>query len=167
MHRHEAAEPRRVVRFAAVLVLGLAPVVCAAEKFAYFGTQPDGSEIFVQAAPPAQRADGKHQGWFRTVPKAPQPVTDQFGFERRYTDFLALNVADCSVRRMGAAAMHYRDDAGTVVARFELAPRAIEYREVGPSTLGANMLTWLCAPPPPPAPSGRAPPSAAAQTPFK
>jgi hypothetical protein len=164
MPAHDDARPPRIVHLAAALALGLLAATCAAEKFVYFGAQPDGSEIFVQVTPPAHRTDGKVQGWFRTVPKAPRPVTDEFGFERPWVDFVALNVADCDVRRMAAAAIHYRDAAGTVVAKFELAPNAIDYREVGPSTLGANMLAWLCAPP---APGGRLPPSAASQTPFK
>jgi hypothetical protein len=159
-----AAAPPAIVRIGALLALALAPVVCAAERFTHLGTQPDGAEIYIQVSPPALRIDGKYQGWFRTVPKAPQPVTDEFGFERRYVDFLALNVADCRAQRMGAAAMHYRDDTGTVVARFELHPAEIEYRKVRPGTLGESMLTSLCTPRPPP---GRAPPSAASQTPFK
>ena len=153
-----------VAGIAALLAFALLPVVCAAERFTYLGTQPDGAEIYVQVTPPALRTDGRVQGWFRTALLAPRSVTDEFGFERRYVDFLALNVADCAARRMGAAAMHYRDGSGTVVARFELAPAAIEFREVRPGTLGENMLMSLCTPRPPSAP---APPSAAAQTPFK
>jgi hypothetical protein len=163
-HRPAAPYSSGIVRFAACLALALVPAVAGAERFTYLGTQPDGAEIYVQVSPPALRKDGKLQGWFRTVPAAPTPVTDEFGFERRYVDFLALNVADCSTRRMGAAAMHYRDDKGTVVARFELAPTAIEYRDVRPGTLGENMLLSLCTPRPPSAPL---PPSAASQTPFK
>jgi hypothetical protein len=151
-------------RLAALLALALAPFTCGAERFTHFGTQPDGSEVYVQVTPPTLRKDGRYEAWFRTVPKAPQPVTDAFGFERSYVDFLALNVADCSARRMGAAAMHYRDAAGTVVARFELPPAEIEYRAVRPGTLGENMLTAVCAPRPPPA---KAPPSAAGGSPFK
>jgi hypothetical protein len=162
-HLRDAA-PGGALRLAAILALGLVPIVCAAEKFIFFGAQPDGAEIYVQASPPTLRTDGKSHGWFRTVPQAPQAVTDQFGFERRYADFLALNVADCNVRRMGAASIHYRDSTGTVVARFELPPAEMEYRDVRPGTLGDNMLTWLCSPRPPP---GRAPPSAAGQSPFK
>ena len=85
------------------------------------------------------RKDGKLQGWFRTVPKAPATVTDEFGFERRYRDMLALNVADCFNRRMGAAAMTYRDEKGAVVARFDATPGAIDYREVKAGTLGESM----------------------------
>lgn len=140
--------------------LGIGP--CAAETFVLFGTQPDGSEIFVQASPAAARSDGRYQGWFRTVPKAPKPITDEFGFPRPYVDFLALNVADCATRRMASASMHYRDDKGVVVARFELPSRDLQYREVRPGTLGENMLVWLCSPRPPSAKI----PSAASQSPF-
>jgi hypothetical protein len=152
------------VRIGFLLALALVPAISAAERFTYLGTQPDGSELYVQFTPPVLRTDGRYQGWFRTVPKTPAPVTDEFGFERRYVDFIALNVADCAARRMGAAAMHYRDDAGNVVARFELLPAAVEYREVRPGTLGESMLTALCTPRPPP---GKAPPSAASQSPYK
>ncbi len=160
-----AGAPAAIGRIGALLALALAlaPGIAAAERFTYLGTQPDGAEIFFQVSPPARRADGRVQGWFRTALLAPKSVTDEFGFERRYVEFLALNVADCATRHMGAAAMHYRDATGTVVARFELAPDAIEYREVRPGTLGENMLSALCAPRPPSAPV----PSAAAQTPFK
>ena len=151
-------------RAAAAFALTLAPIVCAAEKFVHFGGQPDGSEIFVQAAPASVRKDGRLQGWFRTVPKAPAPVTDEFGFERRYHDMLALNVADCFNRRMGVATMTYRDDKGTAVARFDAAARAIEYRDIKPGTLAESMFTWLCAPRPR---SAAPPPSAASQSPFK
>ena len=90
-------------RMAIAFALGVAPVACLAEKFVPFGGQPDGSEIFVQEAPATVRKDGKLQGWFRTVPKGKATVTDEFGFERPYRDMLALNVADCFNRRMGAA----------------------------------------------------------------
>ena len=134
----------------------------AAETFTLLGTQPDGSQVYVQTTPATVRGDGRLQGWFRTVPKSPKPVTDEFGFERAYTDFLALNVAECSPRRMAAIAMHYRDGEGVIVARFELPPRDVEYREVKSGTLGDNMLAWLCAPLPPSAKI----PSAAKQSPF-
>jgi hypothetical protein len=163
MRHPGTAGPPVAGRITALLALFLIPIVAVAERFTYLGMQPDGAEIYIQVSPPARRADGRVQGWFRTVPPTPKVMTDEFGFERRYVDFLALNVADCGSRRMGAAAMHYRDDTGTVVARFELAPAAIEYRGVGPGTLGENMLTSLCAPRPPSAQV----PSAAAQTPFK
>jgi hypothetical protein len=163
------AGARPLLPRAAVLALGLLPTLCAAEKFTFFGAQPDGATIYVQASPPGQRRDGKMQAWFRTVPAAPQAVTDQFGFERRYADFLALNVAECDLRVMGVASLHYRDDKGDAVARFELPAREIEYRQVVPGTLGENMLTWLCAPQPPATPRapGRLPPSAAGQKPFQ
>jgi hypothetical protein len=148
---------------AVAVALGLTSFACVAEKFVPFGGQPDGSEIFVQEAPAIVRKDGKLQGWFRTVPKAKATVTDEFGFERRYRDMLALNVADCFNRRMGAATMTYRDDKDGVVARFDAAAGAIEYREIKPGTLGESMFTWLCAP----RPRSATPPSAASQSPFK
>ena len=155
---------RDVARAVIALAVSLAPLVCAAEKFVHFGEQPDGSQIFVQESPATVRKDGKLQGWFRTVPNAPTPVTDEFGFERRYRDMLALNVADCFNRRMGTAVMTYRDDKGTVVARFDAAAGAIEYRDVKAGTLGESMFTWLCAP----RPRSATPPSAAgAPSPFK
>jgi hypothetical protein len=150
-------------RASVAVALGLTPFACLAEKFVPFGGQPDGSEIFVQEAPATVRKDGKLQGWFRTVPKGNATVTDEFGFERRYRDMLALNVADCFHRRMGAAMMTYRDDKSAVVARFDAAPGAIEYREVKPGTLGESMFTWLCAP----RPRSATPPSAASESPFK
>jgi hypothetical protein len=149
-------------RAAAALVLAGIAATSSAETFVLFGTQPDGSEIFVQASPAALRGDGRYQGWFRTLPKAPKPITDEFGFPRPYVDFLALNVADCATRRMASASMHYRDDKGVVVARFELPSRDLQYREVRPGTLGENMLVWLCSPRPPSAKV----PSAASQSPF-
>lgn len=155
----------RVARWAqgVLALLALASSVAGhAESFLFLGSQPDGSEIFVQASPPALRTDGRFQGWFRTVPKTPAPITDAYGFERRYTDFVALNVADCLNKTMAAAAMHYRDEQGTIVARFELAPRDIEYRKVRPGTLGESMFAQLCTPRPPSAKI----PSAAAERPF-
>ena len=155
---------RDVARAVVTLALSLTTIVCAAEKFVIFGEQPDGSQIFVQEAPASVRKDGKLQGWFRTVPKAPGPVADEFGFERRYRDMLALNVADCFNRRMGTAVMTYRDDKGAVVARFDAAAGAIEYRDVKAGTLGESMFTWLCSP----RPRSATPPSAAgAPSPFK
>jgi hypothetical protein len=133
-----------------------------AETFVYFGEQPDGSEIFVQSSPPALRNDGRFQAWFRTVPKKPEPVTDSFGFERRYVDFLALNVADCLNKTMAATAMHYRDEQGAIVARFEMPPRDIEFRNVRGGTLGGDMLVYLCTP----RPRSAKVPSAAAERPF-
>lgn len=152
-----------VTRTAVALALALAPLAGAAEKFVPFGEQPDGSQIYVQAAPAAERKDGKLQGWFRTLPKDPAPVTDSFGFERKYREMLALNVADCFNRRMGSALMVYRDAKGADVARFDAAG-AIEYRDVKAGTLGESMFTWLCTP----RPRSAAPPSAAgAPSPFK
>jgi hypothetical protein len=147
---------------AVALALALYAAPGTAETFVLLGTQPDGAAVFVQASPAALRSDGRYQGWFRTVPKSPKPVTDEFGFARPYVDFLALNVADCATRRMAAAAMHYRDDKGVIVARFELPSRELQYREVRPGTLGENMLAWLCTPRPPSAKI----PSAASQSPF-
>jgi len=163
LHRGADPQPRHALCIVALVALALVPAVANGERFTYLGTQPDGAEIYVQVSPPALRKDGRVQGWFRTVPPATAAVTDEFGFERRYADLLALNVADCTNRRMGAAAMHYRDDTGTVVAKFELAPDAIEYRDVRPGTLGENMLMSLCTPRLP----SRLPPSAAGQAPFK
>ncbi len=153
-----------VTRAAMALALALAPLACAAERFVAFGEQPDGSQIFVQEAEASLRRDGSLEGWFRTVPRKPAPITDEFGFERRYRDMLALNVADCHSRRMGAATMAYRDDKGTVLARFDAAPGAVEFREVRPGTLAESMFNWLCTPRPR---SAAPPPSAASQSPFK
>lgn len=153
-----------VSRAAMAFALTLAPLVCAAEKFVPFGEQPDGSQLFVQEAAATSRKDGRLEGWFRTLPKAPAPITDEFGFERRYRDMLALNVADCFNRRMGAAVLAYRDAKGTVLARFDAVPGAIEFREVKPGTLAESMFTWLCTPRPR---SAAPPPSAASQSPFK
>jgi hypothetical protein len=159
-----ASSTREVAHALGTLALLLTPIVCAAEKFVHFGSQPDGSQIYVQEAPATVRKDGRLQGWFRTVPKAPAPVTDAFGFERRYRDMLGLNVADCFNRRMGTAVMTYRDEKGNVVAQFDAAAGAIEYREVKAGTLGESMFTWLCAP----RPRSATPPSAAgAPSPFK
>ena len=69
--------------------------------------------------------------------------------KQKYTDMLALNVADCPVLRMGAASMLYRDAKGKVVARFELPANSVEYVDVKPGTIGATMLDWLCASPKP------------------
>lgn len=152
-----------VARATLTLALALTPIVGAAETFVHFGDQPDGSVIFVQKAPASVRADGKLQGWFRTVPKAPAPVTDEFGFERRYRDMLALNVADCFNRRMGVAVLTYRNDKDETVARFDAAAGAIEFRDVKPGTLAESMLVWLCSPRPRSAP----PPAVGGQSPFK
>jgi hypothetical protein len=135
----------------------------AAEKFVFFGEQPDGTVIYVQAEPAAVRKDGRLQGWFRTVPKAPASVADDNGVQRSYDEMLALNVAECSTKRMGAASMTYRDATGGVVANFRAAPEPIDYRPFKPGTLAENMFTWLCAPKPRSAPV----PSAASQSPFR
>jgi hypothetical protein len=134
----------RAARAAAVLALASFATLCAGEKFVYLGTQPDGSEIHVQAAPATTLPDGRRQGWFRMVPKVPQTVTDEYGFSRQYADMLALNVADCSAQSMGAASMTYRDGTGTAVARFELPPPLVELRTVRHDTLGESMFVWLC-----------------------
>jgi hypothetical protein len=149
---------------AAAFALALAAVPCSAEKFVPLGEQPDGSRVFVQATPAAVRKTGELEGWFRTLPAAPAPITDEFGFARRYRDMLALNVADCFHRRMGAAAMVYRDAKGEIVARFDAAPGAIDFRDVKAGTLAESMFTWLCTPRPK---GGALPPSAAQQSPFK
>jgi hypothetical protein len=155
----------RAAAAVSALALALMPLACAAEKFVYLGTQPDGAELFVQASPPTSRADGKRQGWFRSVPTTPQRVNDEYGFERQYDDVLAFNVADCATRSMGATSIVYRDDKGTALARFELPADEIEYRKVKPATLGDIMLNWLCATPKKPA----APPATSPGTasPFK
>jgi hypothetical protein len=131
------------------------PALCAAEKFVPLGVQPDGAEVSVQDSPPRAYAGGRRQGWFRILPQSPRTITDETGAKQKYTDMLALNVADCPVLRMGAASMLYRDSRGKVVARFELPANSVEYVDVKPGTIGATMLEWLCAPPkparPPPA----------------
>jgi hypothetical protein len=147
----------------AMLVLAAIPRPGHAERFVLLGVQPDGSEIFVQAEPAAVRGDGALQGWFRTVPKSPQPISDEYGFERRYRDMIALNVADCFNRRMGTTTMVYRDAKGEAVARFDATPGTVDYRPVKPGSLGESMFDWLCSPRPRSAP----PPSAAQQSPFK
>lgn len=129
------------------------PALCAAEKFVPFGVQPDGSEVQVQATPPVRLTDGRRQGWFRTTAKTPRTIADEHGTKQRYSEMLALNVADCPVRRMGAAMLVYRDAKGKQLAQFDLPPKAVEYVDVKPGTLGASMLEWLCAAPAPaPAP---------------
>ena len=147
------------------MALALVSLSCAAEKFVYLGTQPDGAELFVQASPPFSRSDGKRQGWFRTVPTAPQSVKDEYGFERQYDDMLALNIADCATRSMGVTSIVYRDDKGAALARFERPADEIEYRKVKAATLGNTMLDWLCATPK----KASAPPAASPGTasPFK
>jgi hypothetical protein len=130
---------------ATMLAFALAPAPCAAEKFIPLGTQPDGAHLYVQAAPPTILPDGRRQGWFRTVPKAAESVTDELGVEQQYTEMLGLNVADCKSRVMGSASMTYRDASGTVVAQFELPPKDVELVKVRANTLGDAMFAWLCA----------------------
>ena len=127
------------------LALASASAPSAAEKFVPLGTQPDGAVIYVQAAPPTVLPDGKRQGWFRTVPRAAESVTDELGVPQQYTEMLGLNVADCKSRTMGSASMTYRDASGTVVAQFELPPRQVELVNVRTNTLGDAMFAWLCA----------------------
>ena len=134
---------RAAIAFAALL--STLPVLAATEKFVYLGAQPDGVEIFVQASPPIVAADGRREAWFRTVPKTPQPINDENGATQNYTDMLAFNVADCSKRTMGAAAMIYRDDKQGTVARFEIPPNELELRPIKANTLGDAMLGRLCA----------------------
>jgi len=139
-----------------LLMLVALPTLCDAETFVPLGMQPDGSEVSVQASPPSTYSSGRRQGWFRTTPKTPKSIADEKGVKQKYAELLALNVADCPVRRMGAASLLYRDAKGKVVAHFDLPPNSVEYVDVKPGTLGASMLDWLCTPPRP----------AAAPTPF-
>ena len=122
----------------------LVPSVCAAEKFVFLGSQPDGTALYVQASPPGVAPDGSRQGWFRSTPKAPLPINDGYGQTRQYVELLAYNVADCSKRTMAASAMIYHDDKDAVVARFEIPPKELELQKVKPNTLGEAMLDWLC-----------------------
>ena len=110
---------------AGVFALAFFPGVCSAEKFVYLGSQPDGIEVHVQVSPPVAVADGKRQGWFRTMLKKAQPINNEYGETRQYSEMLALNVADCATRTMGAAAMVYYDDKNTIVARFEIPPKEL------------------------------------------
>ena len=154
--------PARFAR-AARVALALVPALAAAETFVAFGTQPDGARVYVQSSPPAQLADGRRQGWFRTVARGSESVRDEYGVVQQYHELLALNVADCKARRMGAASMTYRDDHGVVVARFELKPAEVELVGVRANTLGESMFGWLCTPPTPKA----TPPLPSAGSPFK
>ena len=155
----------RIARCGAIAIAAAVasmPALCATEKFVYLGAQPDGVEIYVQASPPTTGADGRRQGWFRTVPKAPQPINDEHGAPQQYTDMLAFNVADCAKRTMGASAMIYRDDKQATVARFEIPPKELELRPIKANTLGDAMLGRLCAPTkkpvaPPPSPGTASP----------
>src|SRR6266540_7540984 len=107
----------KAARASTLLAFALASAPCIAEKFVSFGTQPDGAELYVQAAPPLTLPNGKRQGWFRTVPRTPQSVTDELGVTQQYTEMLGLNIADCASRVMGSASMTYRDATGTIVAK--------------------------------------------------
>ena len=144
--------------------LTLAPAICAADNFVYLGSQPDGAEVYVQTLPPVAAADGRRQGWFRTTLKKPQPINDANGETRQYVSMLAYNVADCSKRTMGAAAMIYHDDKLAVVARFEVPPKELELRKIKANTLGDSMLNWLCATKKPPSPVVKSP---GTDSPFK
>jgi len=157
---------RRSSTVAAALAASLAalPALAATEKFVYLGAQPDGVEVYVQASPPTNAADGRRQGWFRTVPKTPLAINDENGAARQYADMLAFNVADCPKRTMGAAAMIYRDDKQATVARFEIPAKELELRSIKANTLGDSMLNWLCAPKKKPA---APPPSPGTASPYK
>jgi hypothetical protein len=147
-----------------VATLVAVPALCATEKFVFLGAQPDGVEIYVQASAPIAGADGRRQAWFRTVPKTPQTINDENGAAREYSDMLAYNVADCKKRTMAAAAMIYRDDKQTTVARFEIPPKELELRPIKANTLGEAMLGRLCAPEKKPAPPAMSPGTA---SPYK
>ena len=151
--RRFVAAHRGAARLLPLVLAATWPALCAAEKFVPFGAQPDGSEVSVQASPPVRLTDGRRQGWFRTTPKAPRTIADEKGTKQKYSEMLALNIADCPVHRMGAAMLVYRDAKGIELAQFELPPKSVEYVDVKPGTLGASMLEWLCATPAPtPAP---------------
>ena len=152
------------IHVAIAVSLTLAPAICAADNFVYLGSQPDGAEVYVQALPPVAAADGRRQGWFRTTLKKPQPINDANGETRQYVSMLAYNVADCTKRTMGAAAMIYHDDKLAVVARFEVPPKELELRKIKANTLGDSMLNWLCATKKPPSPVVKSP---GTDSPFK
>ena len=149
---------------AGALALTFFPAVCSAEKFVYLGSQPDGVEVHVQVSPPTVDADGKRRGWFRTMQKKSEPIRDENGETRQYTEMLAYNVADCAQRTMGAAAMIYHDDKNAVVARFEIPPKELELRKIKANTLGDAMLDWLCKTKKPPSPVVKSP---GTDSPFK
>jgi hypothetical protein len=153
-----------MIAVGAMIVMAAAAALARAEKFAHLGTQPDGTELYVQASPPQAREEGRRAAWFRSVPKTAQPIADANGIEKRYVDLLAYNVADCSRRTMAAASLVYRDAAQAIVARFEVPPAEVVLRRINRDTLGEAMLEWLCAPKRLAAP---AVPSAGAQSPFK
>ena len=149
---------------AGALALAFFPAVCGAEKFVYLGSQPDGAEVHVQASPPVVGADGRREGWFRTLQKNAQPVRDEYGETRQYTEMLAYNVADCAKRTMGAATMIYHGDNNAVVARFEIPRKELPLRKIKANTLGDAMLDWLCTTRKLPAPAARSP---GIDSPFK
>ncbi len=149
-----------------VLAAATWPALCAAEKFVPFGVQPDGAEVSVQASPPVRLTEGRRQGWFRTTTKPPRTIADEQGVKQKYTEMLALNVADCPVHRMGAAMLVYRDAKGKQLAQFDLPLKSVEYVDVKPGTLGASMLAWLCATPAP-TPAPAAPAFPGPTSPFK
>ena len=151
--RHAVGAPGDRVRLLSLVLLASWPALCAAEKFVPFGVQHDGSEVSVQASPPVRLTEGRRQGWFRTTAKSPRTIADEKGTKQKYTEMLALNVADCPVHRMGAAMLVYRDAKGKQIAQFDLPLQSVEYVDVKPGTLGVSMLEWLCAAPAPaPAP---------------
>ena len=149
-----------------VLAAAAWPALCAAEKFVPFGVQPDGAEVSVQASPPVRLTEGRRQGWFRTTAKPPRTIADEHGVKQKYSEMLALNVADCPVRRMGAAMLVYRDAKGKSSPASNCPPKSVEYVDVKPGTLGASMLEWLCAPPAP-TPAPAAPAFPGPTSPFK
>jgi hypothetical protein len=155
MATSSCAALRAAIAFAAVC--SMLPAQAATEKFVYLGAQPDGVEIFIQSSPAVVGADGRHQAWFRTVPKTPQPINDANGAPQKYSDMLAYNVADCAKRTMAAAAMIYRDDKQATVARFEILPNELELRPIKANSLGEAMLGRLCATAKKPAPAATSP----------
>lgn len=155
---------RRAAGIAVTAALAVIPAVCAAEKFVYLGSQPDGAEIYVQASPPVASADGRRMGWFRTALKTPMPINDENGITKQYSAMLAYNVADCAKRTMGASSLIYHDDKQAVVARFEIAPKELTLRKIKANTLGDAMLDWLCTTKKLPSPAVKSP---GTQSPFK
>ena len=173
-HWRDARAARGVQVIAAFAFASLASAALA-EKFVPLGTQPDGSEVFVQDAAPTTLKGGRRLGWFRTVPKKPQMIANENGLRQSYTEMLALNVADCPVYRMGATAIVYRDSKQKIVARFDLPEKTMEYVDIHQGTLGASMFEWLCAAPKtsaskvgaPAKPAAAPPPVPNTSSPFK
>jgi len=128
------------------MVIAAAAGPASAERFAYFGTQADGAELYVQATPARDLGGDLRMAWFRSVSKEPRTVKDEHGEEHRYTEMLALNVADCRARSMGSSSLVYRDSSGLAVAKFELPPLKAEFVKVRANTLGESMYAWICAP---------------------